>query len=82
MLIHLLMLVILSGSTCSGIFPTGLKSHPLSCSDLMISGLGSWYSAEEPGWFRVSFTVEKDELHVGLERLIETLRTVEAEGWK
>ncbi|KAI0444736.1 putative aminotransferase class I and II family protein [Xylaria telfairii] len=45
-------------------------------------GLGSWYSAEEPGWFRISFTVEKEELHIGLHRLIKTLREVEAEGWK
>ena len=45
-------------------------------------GLGSWYSAEEPGWFRISFTVEKDSLQTGLERLLNTLREVEAEGWK
>ncbi|KAF3059812.1 1-aminocyclopropane-1-carboxylate synthase 1 [Daldinia childiae] len=45
-------------------------------------GLGSWYSAEEPGWFRVSFAVEKEALRIGLERLIKTLREVKAEGWK
>lgn len=45
-------------------------------------GLGSWYSSEEPGWFRISFTVEKDSLKIGLERLLKTLREVEAEGWK
>ncbi|KAI1078169.1 putative aminotransferase class I and II family protein [Whalleya microplaca] len=45
-------------------------------------GLGSWYSSEEPGWFRVSFAVEKEALHIGLERLIKTLREVESEGWR
>ncbi|KAI1089146.1 putative aminotransferase class I and II family protein [Rostrohypoxylon terebratum] len=45
-------------------------------------GLGSWYSAEEPGWFRISFAVEKEALHIGLGRLIKTLQEVEAEGWK
>ncbi|KAI1803418.1 putative aminotransferase class I and II family protein [Daldinia bambusicola] len=45
-------------------------------------GLGSWYSSEEPGWFRISFAVDKEALHIGLERLIKTLRQVEAEGWK
>ncbi|KAI1463629.1 putative aminotransferase class I and II family protein [Daldinia caldariorum] len=45
-------------------------------------GLGGWYSSEEPGWFRISFAVEKEALRIGLERLIKTLRQVEAEGWK
>lgn len=45
-------------------------------------GLGSWYSSEEPGWFRISFAVEKEDLHLGLERLIKTLKEVEAETWK
>lgn len=45
-------------------------------------GLGSWYSSEEPGWFRISFTVEKEDLHVGLERLVKILGEVKAERWK
>ncbi|KAI0023443.1 putative aminotransferase class I and II family protein [Xylariomycetidae sp. FL0641] len=45
-------------------------------------GLGSWYSSEEPGWFRISFAVEREALQIGLERLLITLREVEAEGWK
>ncbi|KAK2595099.1 hypothetical protein QQS21_007184 [Conoideocrella luteorostrata] len=44
-------------------------------------GLGTWYSSEEPGWFRISFTVAKDDLHIGLERLVKVLGEVEAEGW-
>ncbi|GAW27425.1 putative PLP-dependent transferase [Rosellinia necatrix] len=44
-------------------------------------GLGTWYSSEEPGWFRISFAVEIKALQIGLERLATTLREIEAEGW-
>lgn len=43
---------------------------------------GSGFSTEELGWFRVSFTVEKDALHVGLQRLLECLQEIKADGWK
>lgn len=42
--------------------------------------LGSSFSTEELGWFRVSFAVEEQALHVGLQRLIQCLKSIEHEG--
>ncbi|TRX91993.1 hypothetical protein FHL15_007090 [Xylaria flabelliformis] len=48
---------------------------------VMISS-GSSYSSEELGWFRISFTVEKQALHVGLQRLLKCLQAIETENEK
>ncbi|GAW26424.1 putative PLP-dependent transferase [Rosellinia necatrix] len=40
--------------------------------------LGSSFSSEEIGWFRISFTVEERALHVGLQRLLTCLQAMEA----
>lgn len=52
----------------------------------MVSGVGissgTAFSTEELGWFRVSFAVEKDALHVGLERLLKCLNEIKADGWE
>lgn len=44
---------------------------------VMISS-GSSYSTEELGWFRISFAVEEQALHVGLPRLLKCLQELEA----
>lgn len=43
---------------------------------------GSGFSTEDLGWFRVSFAVEEQYLRVGLQRLIQCLRDIEADGWE
>ncbi|KAI2602061.1 putative aminotransferase class I and II family protein [Hypoxylon sp. NC1633] len=42
---------------------------------------GSNFSTEQLGWFRISFTVEKQALDLGLRRLLECLKEIEADGW-
>ncbi|KAI5920330.1 putative acc synthase [Camillea tinctor] len=44
--------------------------------------LGSSFSTEELGWFRISFAVEEEALHIGLQRLIRCLECIEADGWE
>ncbi|KAI0173471.1 putative acc synthase [Hypoxylon sp. FL1284] len=41
---------------------------------------GSNYSSEQLGWFRISFTVEKQALDLGLQRLLGCLQEIEADG--
>lgn len=43
---------------------------------------GSGFFAEEPGWFRVSFTVAKDAMLVPLESLVKCLQEIKADGWE
>ncbi|KAI2463100.1 putative acc synthase [Annulohypoxylon bovei var. microspora] len=43
---------------------------------------GSSFSTEQLGWFRISFTVEKQTLQVGLQRLLKCLQGIAVEGWK
>jgi hypothetical protein len=43
---------------------------------------GSSYFAEELGWFRISFTVDKEALLVGLGRLFKCLQEIKADGWQ
>ncbi|KAH7384625.1 putative acc synthase [Pyrenochaeta sp. MPI-SDFR-AT-0127] len=43
--------------------------------------LGSGFSTEELGWFRISFAVEEQALIIGLQRLIKCLESIEANGW-
>lgn len=42
----------------------------------VVISLGSSFSTEELGWFRVSFAVEEQALHVGLQRLIQCLESI------
>ena len=48
-------------------------------------GYGSNFFSEEVGWFRITFTVQKDVLIEGLERLIGVLQESAwkkgVEGW-
>lgn len=41
---------------------------------------GHVYMAEEPGWFRITFTVGREALEEGLKRLKESLLRVRAEA--
>ncbi|PHH75742.1 hypothetical protein CDD82_4308 [Ophiocordyceps australis] len=40
---------------------------------------GSSFSTEELGWFRLSFAVEEQALHIGLERLLQCLERFKIE---
>jgi bifunctional pyridoxal-dependent enzyme with beta-cystathionase and maltose regulon repressor activities len=40
-------------------------------------GLGTNFSTEELGWFRLSFSVPRAALETGLQRLLKTLQQVE-----
>lgn len=42
---------------------------------------GSIYSTEEYGWFRITFTMEREALMEGLKRLWEVLEVIRVEGW-
>lgn len=42
--------------------------------------LGSSFSTEELGWFRISFAVEEQALNAGLQRLIQCLEFIQAGG--
>lgn len=42
---------------------------------------GSSYFTEELGWFRITFTVEKEALLVGLKRMLKCLQEIKANGW-
>ena len=44
--------------------------------------LGSTYATEEYGWFRITFTVQRDALEEGLRRLSKSLDEIEAMEWK
>ncbi|KAI1145103.1 putative acc synthase [Nemania diffusa] len=44
--------------------------------------LGSSFSTEQLGWFRISFTVENQALQTGLQRLLRCLQVIAVEGWK
>lgn len=48
----------------------------------VLISLGSSFSTEELGWFRISFTVERQALEIGLKRLLKLLKAIEAEGWE
>ncbi|KAI1179309.1 putative aminotransferase class I and II family protein [Nemania sp. FL0916] len=76
-----------SGEPTTKALPSDVRVHQDSENDLtkrffnsgvMISS-GSSYSAEELGWFRISFTVEEQALHVGLQRLLKCLKEIKAE---
>lgn len=41
--------------------------------------LGSSFSTEELGWFRISFAVEEQALYAGLQRLLQCLECIDAE---
>ncbi|KAL2267249.1 hypothetical protein VTJ83DRAFT_4526 [Remersonia thermophila] len=43
--------------------------------------LGTWFATEELGWFRLGYTVSREALETGLERIRKTLREVEESGW-
>lgn len=43
---------------------------------------GSGFFTEELGWFRITFTVEKEALLVGLKRLLKCLQEIKADGWE
>ncbi|KAL2164912.1 hypothetical protein VTH06DRAFT_208 [Thermothelomyces fergusii] len=43
--------------------------------------LGTNFFAEEPGWFRLTFTVSRDALEIGLRRMLQTLQKIEQSGW-
>ncbi|KAI1407312.1 putative acc synthase [Hypoxylon sp. FL1857] len=70
--------------------PSDIQVHRNRESDLLkrcsnggvIISSGSSYSTEELGWFRISFTVEKQALHVGLQRLLKCLQAIETENRK
>ena len=42
---------------------------------------GSIFFTEELGWFRLTFTLPKEELHLGLRRLVGALSEMETNGW-
>ncbi|KAL1843051.1 hypothetical protein VTJ49DRAFT_3186 [Mycothermus thermophilus] len=43
--------------------------------------LGTWFATEELGWFRLGYTVPREALETGLERIRKTLKDVVASGW-
>ena len=42
--------------------------------------LGTNFSTEELGWFRLSFSVSREALEIGLQRMLKTLQQVEKLG--
>ncbi|KAL2190425.1 hypothetical protein L209DRAFT_671160, partial [Thermothelomyces heterothallicus CBS 203.75] len=43
--------------------------------------LGNNFFTEELGWFRLTFTVSRDALEIGLRRMLQTLQEIEQLDW-